>query len=87
MQPHQQMVSNWLEFIGQTRNIPLSLGEDGHCMIEFENGLECFIEVPKQSQVVPIYVYCPMLTLPPDQSIQCHLLKATLELNMFGLQT
>ena len=63
MQPHQQTVSNWLESIGQTRNVPLSLGEDGHCIIKFENDLECFIEVPRQSEVIPIYVYCPMLKL------------------------
>ena len=87
MQPHQQTVSNWLGSIGQTRNIPLSLGEDGHCIIKFENDLECFIEVPRQSEVIPIYVYCPMLKLPSEQSTQCHLLKAALELNMFGLQT
>jgi len=83
----QKMVSKWLESIGQSKGLPLALGEDGHCTIHYGDGNECLIEVPKKDEIAPVFIYSPMLELPEQESAQLAILKATLEMNMFGLRT
>ncbi|MCY4329061.1 MAG: CesT family type III secretion system chaperone [Endozoicomonadaceae bacterium] len=87
MQQHQQKVSQWLNAIGKMKNLPLALGDDGHCTLTYGSDLACIIEVPQESKAGAVFIYSPLYKLPRIKSDQTSLLKSALTLNMFGLQT
>lgn len=87
MNNHQQIVSNWLENIGQERGVSLRLGEDGHCVIPCKEDWSCVIEVPASPEVPAVFIYLPIIQLPEDPVSQNSYLRTALEMNSFGLLT
>jgi len=85
MDANQSLVSEWLAQAGKVAGHDLSLGEDGHCTLNFGDAMECIVEVADGSELV--FIYVPLIHLPEDVSQQAMLLKFVMELNLFGLQT
>jgi hypothetical protein len=81
----QTMVSRWLRVAGQQAGLDLSLGEDGHCRLQLEDGSQCIVEAPQDSELV--FIYLPVAKLPDDPSLAARAMRSALSLNMFGLAT
>ena len=87
MKNHQQIVSEWLKQIGNTKNLLLQLDEDGHCVVSAENGMHGVIEVPAVMDVPAVFIYLPLISLSDNPATQSALTRAALEMNLFGLLT
>lgn len=87
MNENQETVSQWLKAVGSEVGQELGLAEDGHCTIFFGEDSHCIVEVPGKSDASVLFIYIPMLRLPDDQASQNALLRAALELNLFGIGT
>jgi len=87
MNENQETVSQWLKAVGSDLGQELGLSEDGHCTIFFGQDSHCIVEVPGEKDVSVVFVYIPMLRLPDDPAAQNSLLRAALEINLFGIGT
>lgn len=80
-------MSGWLEQIGKERNFPLSLEEDGHCIIPCEDNLNCIIEVPDTGDIGAIFIYLPLVSVPEQSTLQLATINKAMQINLFGLLT
>ncbi len=87
MNENQETVSRWLNAVGSELGQDLGLSEDGHCTIFFSQDSHCIVEVPGEKDVSVVFVYIPMLRLPDNPAAQNSLLRAALEINLFGIGT
>lgn len=86
MKNHQHLISQWLEQIGKKHNITLRLEANGHCVVPCIDGMHGVIEVPADLEVPAVFIYLPLVQLSDDPG-QWLLIRAALEMNLFGLLT
>ncbi|MCL9783813.1 CesT family type III secretion system chaperone [Vibrio sp. S4M6] len=85
MKAFQLVISNWLDSVGHHFGVPMTLEEDGHCVIPCKDNMCCIVDVPAETEVPSVFIYFPLLKLPSEHNLLQTVLSQALELNLFGL--
>jgi len=85
MNKDQQQLHRWLQALGTSLGIELTLDQDGGTCIECEDNVQVFVEMPDDTPLV--HFYAPMVRLPDDETQQNAVLKEALKINLFSLET
>lgn len=77
-------VNAWLVELGRMHGMQLKLDQDGLCALETQSGVECVLEVPRESSG-DLYIYAPILKILQGKEQKVY--EKALAMNLFGLET
>ena len=82
----KEIVNSWLAELGGQAGIQsLALNDEGICAIRYNNKINVDVEYPDQSEKV--YLNCPMLPVPDDDSERDRVFDEIMRLNFFAMET